>query len=226
LYSVCTATDTVRVVGMPNVPTIAVGGSTAFLTVFGLLGSSNDIPIPNVPVKKVNVDGSMLSKWLSDDLDHGEPLDSECQFYNNTVKIDASACTLFTISRSSASVFQTATERAVRCASKANVECILSVEIGFSIPVAFIADQTSSAGMVAIVAPKITASADEKYVRVSVPPDGLFESATTTMNNSVSVEYMDDSKHMKSSVLKGNGAFCVQLLRRAYDNSCWSQLDD
>ena len=202
------------------------GSGTALLTVFGLLGSSHDAPVPDVPMKKVNIDGSMLSKWVSDDLDHGEPLDSECIFYNNTVKLDPSACTLFTISRSSASLFQTATERAVRCASKANVECVLSAEIGFAIPVAFLADQTAPSGMVAVVAPKIVTAADEKYVRVSVPPDALFESATTTMNASINVEYMDDNKRMQSAVFKGNNAFCVQLLRRAYDHTCWKQLDE
>ena len=210
---------------MPSAHGVVAGSGTALLTVFGLLGSSHDTPVPEVPIKKVNHDGSMLSRWLSDDFDHGEPLDSECLFYNNTVRVDASACTLFAISRSAASLFQAATERAVRCASKATVECVLSMEIGFAIPVAFISDQTAPLGMVAVVAPKIVSAADETYVRVSVPPNAMFDSATTTMNSTINIEYMDDAKRMQSAVLKGSDAFCVQLLRRAYDQVCWKQLE-
>lgn len=210
---------------MHGTPAVVAGSSTALLTIFGLLGGSPD-QIPHVPVKKINHDGSLLGKWISDDLDHGEPLDSECSWFNNTVNIDSSACTLFTISRTAVGIFQSATERAVRCASKAEVECVLSAEIGFALPAVYIADQTSEVGVISVIAPKIVAMADEQYVRVSVPPDSLFEAATTTMNASISVEYMSDTKQMKSAVFKGKQAFCVQLLRRAYEQSCWDQLDE
>lgn len=201
----------------------AVGGS--LFTMLGLLGTSNDQPITDMPIKKVNLDGSLLSKWLSDDLDLDEPLDSECVFYNNTVNLDSNGCTLFTISRSPASIFQNALERAVRCATKNSVECILSPEIGLSLPVAFVADTTAQHGMLTIVAPQIMAEAGEEYVRVSVPPDGLFESTVMKMNSTLSVDYMDEQKRVRSSVLNGNQAFCVQLLRRAYHHTCWEQLD-
>ena len=168
----------------------------------------------------------MLSKWVSDELDQGEPLDSECAYYNNTVKIEANGCSLFGISRSPVSLFTTSLERALRCASKTGVECVLSFEIGLAIPAAFVSSQTAPLGMLAIIAPKIEASADQKHVRVSVPPDGLFESKTMLMNTTLNTQYMDENKQMQSSILKDDAAFCVQLLRRAYDESCWRQLDE
>lgn len=210
---------------MVNTPGVVAGSSTAFLAVFGLLGSSKDAPLPQIPIQKINPDNSLLSKWISDDFADDEPLQDECIFYNNTVKLDASACTLFTISRTSVSVFQAATDRAVRCASKAQVHCVLSSEIGFSLPAAYISEQTAHAGMLSIIAPKITTMGEEVHVRVHVPPDSLFESTTTILNNSISVEYMNDNKEMKSGVFKGKDAFCIQLLRSAFEASCWERLD-
>lgn len=210
---------------MPGAQTIVASSSTALLTVFSLMrGSSNDPPSA-IPVQKVNYDGSLLRTWISESYQDGEPLDSECTWYNGTHRLDASACTLFTISRSPTSIFQTATERAARCAFKAETECVLSTEIGLSVPTAFVVDQTTESGMVAIIAPKIVTQEDEKYVRVSVPPDSIFEVSVTTMNHSIVVEYMDGFKHMKKMQLTGSKAFCVQLLRRAYDSTCWANLD-
>ena len=204
---------------------MVAGSSTALLTVFGLLGSSKDAPLPHIPIQKINSDNSLLHKWLSDEFENDEPLENECVFYNNTIKLDASACTLFTISRTSLSVFQAATDRAVRCASKAEVECILSSEIGFSLPAVYLSDQTSHAGMLSIIAPKITSMAEEVHVRVNVPPGSLFESTIFMFNNAISVEYMNDNKEIKSGIFKGKDAFCIQLLRRAFEESCWARLD-
>ena len=210
---------------MVGTTSVVAGSSTALLTVFGLLGSSKDAPLPQIPIQKINPDNSLLSKWLSDEFADDEPLRDECIFYNNTIKLDASACTLFTISRTSVSVFQAATDRAVRCASKAQVECVLSSEIGFALPTVYVSDQTSHAGMLSIIAPKISYMAEQVHVRVHVPPDSLFESATTVFNNSISVEYMNDNKEMKSGVFKGKDAFCIQLLRSAFEAPCWKRLD-
>lgn len=205
---------------------VIAGSSTAFLTVFGLLGSVTQQSAPQpLPVKRINHDGSLLTRWLSDDLDGDEPLDSECNWYNNTVALDAGACTLFTVSRTPSRVFETALERATRCAAKTQLECVLGAEVGFAIPAAYIADQESDSGMISMIAPKIVAMADEKHVRVSVPPQALFESTTVLMNATVSVEYMNEKKEMKSAILHGKNAFCVQLLRGAYERTCWSNLE-
>ena len=70
--------------------------------------------------------------------DHDDLLsnDYECSLWNFSITYETVACSPFFLSRSS-SVIETAKKRAFECAEKHDSECILSHEVGLSLPVAF-----------------------------------------------------------------------------------------
>ena len=125
-----------------------------------------------------------------------------------------------------------AMRRAHRCAGQWGAACVLSPEVGFSVPAAFLYDH-QQARMRMIVAPKLVAldseeqaRASQVYVRVSPPDgDGILGTRTVTFNDTVVVEFLNDEKQLVREKLTGDNAFCVQLLRRSFDASCWHALD-
>lgn len=214
---------------MPN--TAVAGGGALMVTLFGgtLLSGPNNEPaaVPNV-FERVNVDDALLSRWLSEDLTSNtdEPLDSECNFYNFSKLFTSPFCDPFSLSRMHKGTIQAAASRALKCAAKHDIECILSPEVGFAVPVAFIAQHGDGDGMKVVVAPRILQAdnVSTDYVRMSIPTDTL-TTHTARFNNSLNVEFMTDQKRMETAVFQGNDAFCVQLLRVAFDPTCWESLD-
>jgi hypothetical protein len=178
----------------------------------------------------VNVDDALLSTWISEGLDSlsDEPLDSECQFFNFSRAYTATFCSPFSISRIQTGTVRVATDRALRCAAKHGLECVLSGEVGFAVPAAFVAQHGATETMKAIVAPRLlssrAAAAKQEYVRVSVPRS-TFAAHTVQLNDTVTVEYLTATKRLETATLRGEEAFCLQLLRRAYEPACWSELD-
>ena len=181
------------------------------------------------PIVYVNPQNELLAPWASEAVESS--LLPECAAYNQSVVFDGSLCSHLTINRIG-SVAAHAMRRAHRCAGQWGAACVLSPEVGFSVPAAFLYDY-HHARMRMIVAPKLVALDSEQQARVSqvyvrvAPPDGdgILGTRTVTFNDSVVVEYLNDDKKLVREQLTADDAFCVQLLRSAFDDACWHALD-
>jgi len=184
---------------------------------------------PSPPVQPVNTEGELFKYWASDDESlwdlNEEVKPPECSFWDGSVQFESALCNHFSLSRISSSVHTKATGRALRCAAFVDTECVLSPEIGLSIPAAFVYD---GSGMKMIIAPTLTNLENGKIskVRLQDPVDGSSR-GVVEFNNSIKIEFMEGggSRAPVVEVLTGADAFCVQLLRKAFDDSCWHALD-
>ena len=82
--------------------------------------------------------------------------------------------------------------------------------------------------MTTIIAPRLLPrEGDQRHIRVAPPDgDGVVDTRTFLLNSSVEAEYMDgDSRQLRTRVFEGEAAFCVQLLRHAFEPACWAALD-
>lgn len=172
------------------------------------------------PVVKVNVDGSFLTEWSED----GEP---QCNFYNGTYQYTGALCSHFALARMSQATQSEALSRALACASTFETDCVLSPEIGLSVPAAFVYDE--SEGLKMVIAPKIAslpadAESTEDLVELRDPTDHKL--AQLTMQSTISVEYLrGGQRRMTREVFNDTAAYCVQLLRIAVDDACWREID-
>jgi len=216
-------------------PRGAAGGLAGLFT---LLGSGGFWNAYELPVVKVNDDDSLLAHWPSEE--YGAPIDArpECRFWNMSVQYDASLCNHFTIGRS-ASTPTKARDRALACAGAHGAECILSPEIGLALPAAFVyvpngEDRVGTMHM--ILGPKLLppradggddALLQQQHVRVAPPDgDGLTDTRTFLFNKTIRLEYLDGAtRTMLTMQASTNVAYCVQLLRAAFEERCWRQLD-
>ena len=173
-------------------------------------------------VVDVTVDGSYLGPWDRTT----ETL--ACDYWNTTVRYKTGLCSHFALARMSPAVAQDALDRALECASAHDTDCILSSEVAFSIPTAFVYDQ--AAGLQMVVAPKIIQLPDdtpfeEKDVAFHDPRDSS-KKTQLRMNNTIHVEYDDPiNKHIQRKVFREQESYCVQIARVAFDDSCWKNLD-
>jgi hypothetical protein len=177
------------------------------------------------PVVNVNEPTSLMSAWPSEAV-AGNALPPECAFWNQSVVFSSEMCSLFVVNRAAAA-YPSASARAMRCAAAFGVECVLSPEIGLAMPAAFLYDYATST-MRMLVAPKLVPhESNQTHVRVSPPDsDGITQTRTLVLNETVRVEYLDgQSKALGTGVLQREEAFCVQLLRQAFEPACWKALD-
>ena len=174
----------------------------------------------------VNKNNELLADWKSESTIGGSVSEPECNFYDDSVVFSADLCSHLAISRSSSTPLRAST-RAMACGALFGAECILSPEVGFALPAAFLYSHQDST-MNTIVAPKLLQH-DSEIVHVRVAPpsgDGLLDTFTTQFNSTISVEYMDGvSKQLITAIFKDDDAFCIQLLRRSYEELCWEKLD-
>ena len=145
---------------------------------------------------------------------------------NYEEKYFSEGCSQFIVSRTSTAP-QQAAKRATACAAEHGTSCVLSTEVGLSIPAVFLFRVDR---MVILIAPRVVSVAkenEEVHVRVSDPSkDGIFGTKTVLMNYSIEIEYLDgDSRGLVSETIHDDEAFCVQLLRGAYVDDCWEKLD-
>ena len=201
-----------------------------------LLGTSllGDAPVGlddlNLPIESVNVDNALLGEWMSESIESfsDEPLNGECTFFNFTKSYESEFCDAFTISRMQSGTIASASARALKCAAKASSECILSPEVGLAVPAAFLSRQNEDKLKV-VIAPRRVAFKkgdpipEKRNVRVN--SIDLFSSKTILMNSSVRVEYLSADKRVHSDVFKDDEAFCINLLRVAFESDCWRKLD-
>ena len=191
---------------------------------------SNEVEAPIVTVAVSN-DGALFSPWASEDVANDAwdgregQLAPDCEWWNGTYYYDPSLCSHMSVTRMPAAVAEKALERATRCAAHADTDCVLSGEIGFSMPAAFVYDE--SAGMRMIVAPKLLEieGGELKTVRLQDPaaehPNQLFK-----FRDLVRAEYLKPAtRTMATLELRGNDAYCVQALRRSVVPTCWAALD-
>jgi len=192
-----------------------------------LLGSGFFFSHSPPPTVFVNPENDLLSRWPSEV--SGSDLAPECAFYNFSVMYDSSLCSHFTIARSAAVPAQ-AMRRALRCAGAFGAECLLSPEVGLAIPATFLFDH-SSQRMRMLIAPKPLDSdsnaTEFKHVRIAAPDaNGVLGTRTEQFNTSIQVEYLDgDTRALRRETLADDEAFCVQLLRLAFEPTCWTKLD-
>ena len=178
---------------------------------------------PELPTVSVNPDEALLSYWPSEELGSSAP--PECAFWQLNETYDSSMCGHFTCNRLGGAP-QRARARAMRCAAQAEIECLLSSEVGLAAPVAFLNDHESGE-MRVVLAPKLVPlESEHQHVRVA-SLEGIFgHTRTFLMNRSIKVEFFDGaSKAMYSEIFTGRGAFCIQLLRASYEPACWEVLD-
>lgn len=218
-------TTTAGVTGVGGVLLTTLMGS-------GMLGNAPlEIDEIDLPTHSVNVDRSILSLWVTEQIEtfESEPLDSECTFFNFSRRYEAEFCDAFTISRMQPGTMRVAAERALRCAAKASTECVLSPEIGLAIPAAFLAAPEIESGVKTYIAPRVlpmpsNVNVSQQHVRVSIPSD-VFSTRTVSMNDTLNIEYMTSEKQVQTQIIRGDDAYCVNLLRMAYESACWQRLD-
>ena len=136
---------------------LAGGGGIALLSTALL----NSAPPPPPPVPRpATQDDLLFTPWPSEDEgtwgDGGAPA-PECAFFNGSVVYTSPVCSHFAISRLASSATALAIERATKCATEFDVDCILSAEVGLSVPALFIYDH-ASVSMRMLLAPSVLAA--------------------------------------------------------------------
>lgn len=172
---------------------------------------------------KVSKDGSFLSAdWAVEDSNA-----PECNFYNASFQYTGALCSHFALARMSAAVQAEALNRALTCAAFYETDCILSPEIGLSVPAAFVYDEKE--GLKMAIAPKIVSfpetTAVIRTIELRDPADDTVIKHVE-MHDSVDVEFLHGgTKSMRRHVFNGSASYCVQLLRVAIEQSCWNEID-
>lgn len=184
-----------------------------------------DAPPPVVPATQ---NGAVFDHWAMDDdsvFTDSAPSKPNCSFWNHSVVYSSELCSHFSISRISSGITTRAVDRAVKCAAWHETDCILSPEIGVSIPAAFIYDP-AHAGLRMVVAPRLIEMDSEiKTIRVA-DQSGSNGGFTMQFNQSVRAEYLPGgSRTPVTEVFSESDAYCLQLLRSAFDEDCWRALD-
>ena len=177
------------------------------------------------PVVHVNEQSGLMSAWPSEAIG-SNGLPPECAFWNQSVVFSSEMCSLFVVNRAAAA-YQSARARAMRCMAAYPTECMLSPEIGLAMPAAFLYDYEQNSVRM-LIAPKLVPhESTQEHVRVSPPDsDGITQTRTLVLNDTVRVEYLDgQSKGLGSGLLTQGEAYCVQLLRLAFEPACWAALD-
>ena len=176
------------------------------------------------PSVKVTRDGSFLTEWKIDESTHIPP----CLFFNASYQYSAGLCSHFALARMSSATQNEAIERAITCAAHYETDCIISPEVGLSVPAAFVYDPLE--GLKMVIAPKVVSlphdhNSTMKLVGFQDPHEKL-PNVPIHFNDTINVEYLKGgSRRMTTEVMHGQAAYCVQLLRLAFDPSCWREID-
>tara|TARA_B100001109_G_scaffold224083_1_gene196825 strand:- start:4471 stop:5082 length:612 start_codon:yes stop_codon:yes gene_type:complete len=164
--------------------------------------------------------------FLTPDWDPAQP---KCEFYNASYVYEKGLCSHFSIARMGPSVQQEALSRALDCATAHETDCLLSPEVGLTVPAAFVYD--NEMGLKMLIAPKflpLPAGIDPepKLIDVQMPVDGRRTGMQVAFNSSVLAEFLEGgSREIKQSLLTGTAAHCAQLLRVAFAEDCWNLID-
>jgi len=204
----------------------AGGGLMTLIAATSWYGGST----PERVVVPATKDGAVFAHWAMDDetlWSEGKYVEPNCSWWNGSVTYTSDLCSHFSLSRMASNSAGRAIERAVKCAAHYETECVISPEIGVSIPAAFVYDPEGT-GMRMIIAPRILSGLDVQDVRtVRVQdPEEKTSGRLAEFNHSIQIEYLPGgSRAPVSETLNGTDAYCVQLLRAAFVDECWHQLD-
>lgn len=171
-------------------------------------------------VVRVTAGGHMFSSWE----DEGG---ADCEWWNGTYKFSPILCSPLAIARTSTSIATQAIARATRCALAGTTDCVLSVEIGLDLPSAFVYDQ-ADASIIMMIAPRLLEEVENTTMRKvrMEDPMGMHPNALFEYYDRVRVEFMrGGTRTLETVTLDGVASYCVQSLRNAIVNDCWSQLD-
>ena len=173
----------------------------------------------------------MFQHWSIDDnsiFAEGTVVEPNCSWWNGSVVYTSDLCSHFSLSRMASKNAERAIDRANRCAAFYEIECVISPEIGVSIPAAFVYDKKEGTTMRMIVAPRIIDTdmeEDLRNIRIQ-DPEEMTNGRVTQFNHTITVEYLPGgSRAPVTETLTGSEAYCVQLLRAAFVEDCWRQLD-
>ena len=76
---------------------------------------------------------------------------------------------------------------------------------------------------------EIHAAISDEYLSLAQPasvPVFTTDTLTVEFHKTVRAEFLDgESKALRTRVFSGNDAYCIQLLRFAFEPKCWKQLD-
>lgn len=212
-------------------PLAATGAGGSVLTLMAMSGWYNSAPEPppTVPATK---DGAVFDHWALDDVaawsEGAQHVEPNCTWWNGSVVYTSDLCSHFSLSRMASNSASRAIARAVQCAAFFETECVISPEVGVSIPAAFVYNPEDS-GMRMLIAPRILplpdGEGDPRTIRVQDPEEKT-NGHVTMFNHTIKVEYLPGgSRAPVSEVLNGSDAYCVQMLRAAFAADCWAQLD-
>lgn len=218
----------------------AGGALATVLAAGGLFGGG---PPPSPPKVRATVDGAVFDDWASEANDYWSEgaagVEPECRWWNGSVTFTSDLCSHFSLSRMASNSAGRAIERAVRCAAWHETECVLSPEIGVSIPAAFVYDPEGS-GMRMIIAPRVLPPVALKDLPPGATPLDVPDVRTVRVqdvtektngrvlefNHTLRAEFLPGgSRAPVSETFTGSDAYCVQLLRAAFSEECWSRLD-
>lgn len=149
--------------------------------------------------------------------------DFSCTYFDGTEVYDESLCNHFSISRLYRQNHAEAVRRASVCAAEAEVECILSTEIGLGFPAAFVFEDGA---MRAIVAPQLLPHESENATLQTYDPYTQRYGGTYIFDREIKAEFLqNDERHPTTELLNGTAAYCVSLLRLAFTPECWAALE-
>ena len=210
---------------------ITTGGFASVITATFFSASGWFKTDPNSPEfyshLEITPNGGLFSDWAIDE--NGNEV-NECRFWNASHFYAPRTCDTFGISRISMSSGTRAIDRAIKCAASFDTQCILSGEIGFSAPAAFLYD--SQHGFRMVLAPRFvdtneyaTTTSETKLVRLQ-DPTGHGQNTLMRFNASVVVEYIQPgSRAVVTEEMTGSDAYCIQTLRVSVSPACWIELD-
>lgn len=162
-------------------------------------------------------DGSFMSEWKSTDV-------PQCEFWNSSVVFTGGLCSHFALARMAVSVHTAAHDRALQCASHFETDCILSPEIGLSVPAAFVYDLNE--GLKMLIAPKIISRCAETQQVLFQHPRLDTKGVPVQLHPHITVEYYDAAtRKVFTDNFAGTNAYCVQMLRAAFEDACWANID-
>lgn len=203
-----------------------------WLAVLGFWGSASETPVVSVTVAP---QGGLFREWKEPTEDEepsgvgsGSGPDAvNCKWWSGLHYYDTGACSAFAITRVAAGDMAHALERARHCAVTGETDCVLNGEIGFSIPAAFLYD-ASAAEMRMLIAPRYLAQDEPGPVKTVRMQDPHHEHANQLLelNTTLKIEYLKGgARTMMTEDVAGQGAYCIQALRRSIAPACWEELD-
>jgi hypothetical protein len=182
---------------------VAGGGALGAVLLYGAsMFDKNQVNVSTLPVVEMQ---GILSE-------------TSCDFFNFSKRYGSEFCNVFAASRVTSTTMREALTRALACMSTHEVECVIGPEVGLGLPSVFLADAVHGAKVV--VGPRFVTSDEPTLVRVLNPLDATAPT-TVELNSTVSVEFVDESRHVQTATFNGSDALCLSLMRISFVETCF-----